>query len=76
MIRNWVPGTFFVLGTDGFGRSDSRRALRRFFEVDAECIVVVALNQLVKRGELKVAVVQKAIQELGIDPGKVDPMAS
>ena len=76
MIQRWLPGGLFVLGTDGFGRSESRPALRRFFEVDAECITLAALSQLMKRGELKPQRVQKAIQELDIDPDKADPMCS
>jgi pyruvate dehydrogenase E1 component len=76
MIQRWVPGGLFVLGTDGFGRSESRPALRRFFEVDAECITLAALSQLVKRGELKPERIQKAIRELDIDPDKADPMRS
>jgi pyruvate dehydrogenase E1 component len=74
MITRWVPGGVYALGTDGFGRSDMRAALRRFFEVDAECIALAALHQLARRGEMKAARVQKAIQELGIDPEKLDPM--
>jgi pyruvate dehydrogenase E1 component len=76
MIQRWVPGGLFVLGTDGFGRSESRSALRRFFEVDADCITLAALSQLMKRGELKPERVQKAIKELDIDPDKADPMIS
>jgi pyruvate dehydrogenase E1 component len=74
MIARWVPGGLHSLGTDGFGRSDSRPALRRFFEVDAECIALAALHQLMKRGEVEPGRVQKAIDELGIDPEKLDPM--
>jgi pyruvate dehydrogenase E1 component len=74
MIARWVPGGLHPLGTDGFGRSDSRPALRRFFEVDAECITVAALYQLMKRGERKPAEVQRAIEELGINPEKANPM--
>jgi pyruvate dehydrogenase E1 component len=74
MVSRWVPGGLYPLGTDGFGRSESREALRRHFEVDAECITVAALSQLARRGELKPAQVQKAIKELDIDPEKVDPV--
>ncbi len=74
MIARWVPGGLFPLGTDGFGRSDSREALRRFFEVDAECIAVAALAQLARRGEVKPQRVAQAIKELDIDPEKVDPV--
>ncbi len=73
-IDRWVPGGLFSLGTDGFGRSDTREALRRFFEVDAECITIAVLNQLAKRGEVKKTHVSKAIKELEIDPEKVDPV--
>jgi pyruvate dehydrogenase E1 component len=72
-INPWVPGGLFALGTDGLGRSESRTALRRHFEVDAECITVATLYQLARRGEIPPADVAKAIQELGIDPEKVDP---
>jgi pyruvate dehydrogenase E1 component len=74
MIQRWVPGGLYPLGTDGFGRSDCRAALRRFFEVDAECIAVAALSRLMKRGEVKPAQVQQAIQQLDVDPDKVNPM--
>ncbi len=75
-VTRWVPGGIFPLGTDGFGRSDTREALRRFFEVDAECITVAVLYQLAQRGEIKPERVKKAIDELGIDPGKVDPVVA
>ncbi len=74
MIARWVPGGIYPLGTDGFGRSETRQALRRFFEVDAECVTVAALSQLARRGEIKPAVVAKAIADLGIDPEKADPV--
>jgi pyruvate dehydrogenase E1 component len=70
MIARWVPGGLFPLGTDGFGRSETRPALRRFFEVDAESIVVAALAQLAQRGAVKPAVVQEAMKKFGIDPDK------
>ncbi len=69
MIQRWVPGGLYALGTDGFGRSDNRTALRRFFEVDAESIVVAALSRLARRGEIKPAQVQKAIKETMKDEG-------
>jgi pyruvate dehydrogenase E1 component len=74
MITRWVPGGLVPLGTDGFGRSENRPSLRRFFEVDAECITVGALDQLARRGEIKPERVQKAIKELDIDPEKADPV--
>jgi pyruvate dehydrogenase E1 component len=73
-IAPWVPGGLLTLGTDGFGRSDTRTALRRFFEVDAECIVIAALSALARDGEVKPVVVENAIQELGVDPEKVSPL--
>jgi pyruvate dehydrogenase E1 component len=76
LIQRWVPGGLTPLGTDGFGRSETRKPLRRFFEVDAEFVTVATLEQLAKRGEIKPDRVQKAIQELGIDPEKPDPVAS
>ena len=74
MIARWVPGGLFPLGTDGFGRSETRAALRRHFEVDAECITLAALYQLCQQGAVKPAVVQQAMTKLGIDPEKINPM--
>jgi pyruvate dehydrogenase E1 component len=74
MIARWVPGGLFPLGTDGFGRSETRAALRRFFEVDAESITLAALSQLARRGTIDKAIVEKAIPKLGIDPEKLNPM--
>jgi len=76
LIQRWVPGGLTPLGTDGFGRSENRASLRRFFEVDAECITVAAVDQLARRGEIKTGAVEKAIKELGVDPEKSDPVAS
>lgn len=74
IISRWVPGGLFPLGTDGFGRSEDRASLRRFFEVDAESIVVGVLWRLALRGEFEATRVDKAIKELGIDPEKLDPL--
>ncbi len=76
MIRQWMPAGMTSLGTDGFGRSESREALRRFFEIDAEHICLAALNQLMQQGEVKPAEVKKAIKTLGLDPQKPDPVVS
>jgi pyruvate dehydrogenase E1 component len=73
-LSPWIPGGLFVLGTDGLGRSDTRESLRRHFEVDAECIVVAALYQLSRRDQLAADQVARAIQQLGIDPNKVNPL--
>ncbi|MBL9122519.1 MAG: pyruvate dehydrogenase (acetyl-transferring), homodimeric type [Planctomycetaceae bacterium] len=72
-IDRWVPGGLFALGTDGFGRSETREALRRHFEVDAESIVVASLYQLSREGKCEPAKVAQAIKDLGIDPEKIDP---
>ncbi|WP_410016395.1 pyruvate dehydrogenase (acetyl-transferring), homodimeric type [Sodalis sp. C49] len=73
-IRNFIPASEFrVLGTDGFGRSDSRENLRHHFEVDASYVVVAALGELAKRGEIDADVVAKAIAKFGIDADKVNP---
>ncbi len=76
MIERWVPGGLYPLGTDGFGRSETRPALRRFFEVDAETIAVAALWRLAARGERKPQEVAKAIKDLDLDPEKANPMWS
>jgi pyruvate dehydrogenase E1 component len=76
MIERWVPGGMYSLGTDGFGRSDSRPALRRFFEVDAEFIALAALAELARRGDIKAQVVKQALKDLQIDPEKADPIRS
>jgi pyruvate dehydrogenase E1 component len=73
-IRAFVPAPYKVLGTDGFGRSDSRQKLRHFFEVNRKFIVVAALNELAKAGAIKPAVVSEAIVKLGIDPEKTNPL--
>jgi pyruvate dehydrogenase E1 component len=72
-IAKWVPGGLTTLGTDGFGRSDTRARLRRFFEVDAECTVLATLHALAQRGEVDPAVVARAIKDLNVDPEKQFP---
>ncbi|MDQ2896267.1 MAG: pyruvate dehydrogenase (acetyl-transferring), homodimeric type [Actinomycetota bacterium] len=67
-IRQWVPASYRVLGTDGFGRSDYRRALRRFFEIDRHYVTVAALKELADTGELDQTRVQEAIERYEIDP--------
>jgi len=69
-VARWVPQGLTSLGTDGYGRSDTRAALRRFFEVDAESVALAALAELAKRGAVDTEVPKKAIGELGIDPEK------
>ena len=72
-VSQYVPGGLFCLGTDGMGRSETREALRRHFEVDSEFITVAALHQLHKRGQLEASEVANAIRDLEIDPDKVNP---
>jgi pyruvate dehydrogenase E1 component len=72
-ISPWVPGGLTALGTDGFGRSDTREALRRFFEVDAECIATAALHRLAQRGDIEKTKVRDALKRWNIDPNKANP---
>ena len=72
-IREFVPRRYVVLGTDGFGRSDTREKLRRFFEVDRWYITVAALKALADEGTLPAAKVAEAIAKYGIDAGKPAP---
>ena len=72
-LTPWIPGDYFVLGTDGMGRSETREALRRHFEVDAESITIATLSRLAKAGIFEAADVQKAIEDLGYDAEKTDP---
>jgi len=73
-VRKYIPGRYEVLGTDGFGRSDSRAALRDFFEVDANYVVLASLKALVDEGEIDSAVVAQAIEKYGINTSKPNPM--
>lgn len=73
-VRNHIPAHYTVLGTDGFGRSDSRESLRRFFEVDRYYITVAALKALADQGKIKPAEVTKAIKKYQLDPDKVNPL--
>ena len=74
-VPAWVPRPFTSLGTDGFGRSDTRAALRRFFEVDAAHLVVAVLAALAQEGEAKPDEVAEAMAAYGIDPDSADPWA-
>ncbi|WP_150303297.1 pyruvate dehydrogenase (acetyl-transferring), homodimeric type [Pseudomonas saliphila] len=73
-IRQWVPGTFKVLGTDGFGRSDTRRKLRHFFEVDRNWVAYSALTALVESGALERKVLGEALKSFGFDSDKTNPL--
>lgn len=70
-IARWVPRRYIALGTDGFGMSDTREALRRHFEVDAECIVVAAMDALRQEGVVDGKMVAQVIQDQGVDPDKL-----
>jgi pyruvate dehydrogenase E1 component len=73
MIRNWVDAPYVTLGTDGFGRSDTRAALRSFFEVDRYHVTVAALSALADAGEIEASKVTQAIRDYGIDSDAPDP---
>lgn len=73
-VAQFLPDDFLALGTDGMGRSETRPALRRHFEVDAECVTVAALYQLCKQGKVDAATVEKAIKDLGVNPEKISPL--
>ncbi len=76
MISKWMPRRLAALGTDGFGRSESRTSLRDFFEVDSRFITLATLHELYQDGQLDKAVLDKAITELGINPDKLNPVTS
>jgi len=75
-ISAWAPRPVVALGTDGFGRSESRAALRDFFEVDAKHIVLATLAALARDKQIKPEVVKQAVKELGINPEKLNPAIS
>ncbi len=75
-IRQWIPKPFITLGTDGFGRSDSRKALRDFFEVDSRHIAFATLVGLFRENKIKADLLEKAIKDLKINPEKLNPMIS
>jgi pyruvate dehydrogenase E1 component len=65
-IAPWIPGGLLTLGTDGFGRSDTRKTLRRFFEVDAEHLAVATLYALCRQGTVEATIVTQAVRDLGV----------
>jgi len=73
-IREFVPDSYQVLGTDGFGRSDSRAKLRHFFEVDRKFVVLAALSELLSHEVVDATTITKFMKQQGIDPKKVDPL--
>jgi pyruvate dehydrogenase E1 component len=75
-LTQWMPRPLVALGTDGFGRSEGRTALRDFFEVDAKHIVLATLHALARDKKVEAKVVNQAIKELGINPDKANPAIS
>ncbi|MER3446833.1 MAG: pyruvate dehydrogenase (acetyl-transferring), homodimeric type [Candidatus Dadabacteria bacterium] len=75
-ISQWLPRPLVSLGTDGFGRSDTRRALRDFFEVDSRFITLATLAALVREGKIRPKVVERAMKDLDINPDKANPMVT
>jgi pyruvate dehydrogenase E1 component len=73
-VAPWIPGGLITLGTDGFGRSDTREALRRFFEIDAEIAVIAVLHGLAKQGKIGREVVAGALNELNVNSEKAFPL--
>ena len=73
-IREFVPGRYKVLGTDGFGRSDTREKLRQFFEVDRYYVTIATLQALAEDGKISTEIVTRAIKKFGIDPNKPNPV--
>jgi len=74
-VAPWLGGRLIALGTDGFGRSENREHLRRFFEVSAEAIAAAALSALARRGQFDAGAARQAIADLGINPDTPDPSA-
>ena len=72
MIQRWVGGSYTVLGTDGFGRSDTRENLRRFFEIDTESIIIASLSALERVGEMPTGTVKQTSKRMGIKLNRED----
>jgi pyruvate dehydrogenase E1 component len=75
-VAPWIGADFTALGTDGFGRSDTREALRSYFEIDGPSIAAAAMSALARAGDVTPAAAEKAIADLGVDPEKVDPLSA
>lgn len=73
-VARWLPGDLWALGTNGFGRSESRDALRDFFEVDHKYVILATLTLLVRKGEVKKTVLEKAVKDLKIQADKPNPL--
>ena len=72
MVRQWMPEDFTVLGTDGFGRSDTRESLRRFFEIDGKAVALATLSRLVRRGDIESSVYNKAVKKFNVESERED----
>jgi len=72
MIQRWVGGKYIVLGTDGFGRSDTRETLRSFFEIDKNSIVVAAISALEQEGKLPSGTVEKELENRNLNKERID----
>ena len=73
-IAPYVPGSYYSLGTDGFGRSDTRENLRHFFEIDRYYIVLTAIRALVDNGEVEKNMIEKVMRKYNLDPEKPNPL--
>ena len=74
-MAKWLPGRLIALGTDGYGRSDTRADLRNYFEVDARFITFASLHALATEGQITNEIVTDAMKRMEIDPDKIDPMS-
>ena len=74
-IGPYVPGPYYALGTDGFGRSETRDALRRFFEVDRYYIVLTAIRSLANENKVGMEMVEKVMNKYSLDPEKPNPIS-
>ena len=72
MVRQWMPDDYTVLGTDGFGRSDTRESLRRFFEIDGKAITLATLSRLVRKGDIESSVYDKAVKKFKVESERQD----
>jgi len=73
MIKSWVPGKYVTLGTDGFGRSDTRENLRKFFEIDADHIAAAAISTMLTQGKITEAKANSALKTLDYDADAPNP---
>ena len=73
MIRSWIPGKYTTLGTDGFGRSDTRENLRKYFEIDDQYIAAAAISSLLREGKMSKSKAEKAMENLNVNPDAPEP---